>query len=181
MQKLFEFFKENQASITVVLSTAATAIAAAVAVCSKSKIFKDEPEDQKYFASLKRIQNLRAQARKLGCSAIAEFWSADLHDLQKCYDGVGPRTWTILFRKLATTVIEKLEFSVLIHDFSKVYAEKNFVNFLSINVDFVENCAKESYEMKNWKLFWCGFLLAVLSTCFGYGQFLKTTVETIED
>ena len=160
-----------------------TAIGAAVGVgvfavvrCIPILFSKDNTEDPEYFISLKNAEKLRAECRRLNYSAMPDFWSADVHEIQRCYNGLGPSKWSPKLKKFVAKVLEIIEGASLVHDYEWVNCDKSLFSFIMINIKFICNCVREARFKKSWKIAALGSLIAILNMTLGWKIYKSSSI-----
>lgn len=137
---------------------------------------KDNTEDPEYFINLKDAEKLRNKCKRLNYSAVPDFWFADIHEVQKCYNGIGPSKWSPRFKKFVGKVLDIIEGAVMIHDYEWKNCDKTFFSFIMINCKFAGNCVREAKAEKSWKIGVLGTLIALLNVTLGWRAFKSSSI-----
>lgn len=133
--------------------------------------------DKTFYATFNKIKTLRNNAKKWRFSALPDFWSSNIKMLQKCYNGVGPESWSSSFRSFVTGVLDVAEESALIHDFGYSTAPRTYYNFTLLNIQFAVNMFLEGMAKKTYKIIPLGVILACICQLFGWFGFASTHVH----
>lgn len=162
--------------IPVAIGVVAGAIIFTVMKCLPILFSEDKTEDPDYFISKKDAEALRERCAELNFSAIPSFWMADIKEVKKCYDGIGPSKWSPKFRKFIAKLLAPVEGSIMIHDYEWKNCDKTFFSFLMINLKFSFNSIREARAEKKWKIAFMGIALAILNSTLGWKLFKTSSL-----
>lgn len=130
--------------------------------------------EQKYFATVEHIESLLKSVKEAGLNVPKDFGQASIEDLQKCYNGVGPDSWSTRFRSFVTSALKLFEPEALIHDWEFTYSPKTFKAFTAANIRFMFNGIKfalfctKTLNKKLVRQIKISIVLAILCQIFGW-------------